>query len=83
MNRPRLAFFLRVLAGMLSAAMAAPAPVDRGPELAVELKAADIAGKRTGARVPWRSRDSGDMATGDVYTEALLRPQTWGIAVLE
>jgi len=42
MNITRLAFSLLVFLGMLPATMAAPAPVDRGPELTVELKAADI-----------------------------------------
>ncbi|MEI6722089.1 MAG: hypothetical protein WCO67_15090, partial [Betaproteobacteria bacterium] len=42
MNITRLAFSLLVFLGMLAAAMAAPAREGKGPDLVVELKAADI-----------------------------------------
>lgn len=40
-------------------------------------------GTASALHLPLFSRDSGDMATQDVYSEALLRPQNWVEAVLE
>lgn len=44
---------------------------------------ADPKGEKSVMRLPWHSRDTGDMATQDTYMEALLRPQNWGEVVLE
>ncbi len=43
----------------------------------------DPLGTKSILRLPWHSREAGDMATQDVYFESLLRPQAWGEAVLE
>lgn len=43
----------------------------------------DPAGTRSVLRLPWHSRDPGDMSTADTYFESLLRPQNWGEAVCE
>jgi len=44
---------------------------------------ADPSGTKTLSRLPWHSRDPGDMAVQDAYSEALLRPHNWGEAVLD
>lgn len=44
---------------------------------------ANAQGTASRVRLNWHSKDPNDMATQDVYTEALLRPQNWGTAVLE
>jgi len=40
-------------------------------------------GTRSAMRLPWHSRDPGDMAVQDTYFESLLRPANWAEAVLE
>jgi hypothetical protein len=40
-------------------------------------------GNHVETRLTWNSKDPGDMADNDVYTEALLRPQNWGYGVLK
>jgi len=44
---------------------------------------ANPVGDHAAARLPWHSADSADKMTQDTYTEAVLRPANWGIAVLE
>jgi len=43
----------------------------------------DAEGLRSTVRLPWHSRQAADMTVNDTYTEAVLRPQHWGQAVLE
>ena len=43
----------------------------------------DAQGTKSVLRLPWHSREAGDMATQDVFFESVLRPQAWGEAVLE
>jgi hypothetical protein len=63
------------------------APLEFAPGLRFRLDAsvilADPSGTKSILRLPWHSRDSADMMTQDTYTEAVLRPQDWGEAVLE
>jgi hypothetical protein len=41
---------------------------------------ANAQGNASQVRLNWHSKDPNDMATQDVYTEAVLRPQNWALA---
>lgn len=62
-------------------------PLDLYPgerfRLDLGLTLANPQGNHSVLRLNWQSKDSNDMATQDVYTESLLRPQNWGYAVLD
>ena len=52
-------------------------------KLDVSVILADADGRRALIRLPWHSTNPGDAITTDTFNESLLRPQSWGEAVLE